>query len=187
MNEMPGLHPALHRVLLQHVVDREVLAGVPEELEQVEPAQPVGVVEQPCRMAPREVEELLQLAPDGRCVRVYLLRRQHRPLIALAARVADHSGAAPDQRHRRPSGPLQPGEAHHRHQVPDVQRVRRRVEPDVRRDRAGRETFGQAREWHRAGSRGCRRRVRMLVMAGKLSPAASGGARRNADANRQVG
>ena len=32
----PGFHARFHRVLLQHVVDCEVLAGIPEKLKQRE-------------------------------------------------------------------------------------------------------------------------------------------------------
>jgi len=45
-----ALQPRLDRVLSRHVVDGEVLADVAQELDQVELAQPVGVVEQQRRV-----------------------------------------------------------------------------------------------------------------------------------------
>ena len=66
--------------------------------------------------------------------------------LALAARIADESGAAADERDRRVAEALQPRQAHDRQQRPDVQARRGRIEADVGGDRLGREhlveTFG---------------------------------------------
>ena len=40
--------------------------------------------------------------------------------------------------------PLQPGHAHHRHQIAHVERVRRRIEADVGGDRALAQALGEA-------------------------------------------
>ena len=61
-----------------------------------------------------------------------LLERQQRTLLRLAARIADHAGAAADERDRRVTEPLQPRETHHRQQRSDVQARRGRIEADVR-------------------------------------------------------
>ena len=63
-----------------------------------------------------------------------LLARQQRALLRLAARIADHAGAAADDRDRRVAEALQPRQRHHRQQDADVQARRRRIEADVRGD-----------------------------------------------------
>ena len=65
-------------------------------------------------------------------------------LLRLAARIADHAGAAADDRDRRVAEPLQPRERHHRQQRADVQARRRRIEADVGGDALVRERVGQA-------------------------------------------
>ena len=60
----PALQADLDRVLGEHVRDREVLAGVAQELDQRELAEPVEVVDQDRAGPRREVEEALELAPD---------------------------------------------------------------------------------------------------------------------------
>jgi hypothetical protein len=73
------------------------------------------------------------------------IQPQHWTLVGLAARVADHPGPAADQRDRRMTRPLQPGQPHHRDQAPDVEGVRRRVEADVGRERRAAQPVGETR------------------------------------------
>ncbi len=48
-----GVHAALHRVLLQHVVDREMLAHVAHEVDRAQTREPLRVVDEPSRVACR--------------------------------------------------------------------------------------------------------------------------------------
>ena len=59
----PGLHPAPHRLLLQHVAEGEVLAGVAQEIDQAEVPEPVGVVAQPGGVGALEGEKPRELPP----------------------------------------------------------------------------------------------------------------------------
>ena len=102
-----------------------------------------------------EVEEPRELSADAGDVRVDLLGRQQHPLLRLAARIADHPGAAADDRNRPVSESLQARERHHRQQAADVQTRRGRIEPDIRRHLLGREHPGQpfGRVEHQAAPR----------------------------------
>ncbi len=92
-------------------------------------------------------------SPDAGDVRLDLLGRQQQALLRLAARIADHAGAAADDRDRRVAEALQPRQPHHREQRADVQARRRRIEADVGGDAFGRE---QRRAALRSRRRPCR-------------------------------
>ena len=139
-----GLHPALDRVLLEHVADREMLAGVAQKVHQADAPQPVGVVPHSRRVGPLEGEEPGELLTDALCVAIDLLEVHHRALGPLAARVADHAGAATHQRDRDMAVPLQPGQPHHRDHVADVERVGGGIEARVGDDGAGAEPLVEA-------------------------------------------
>ena len=66
-----------------------------------------------------------------RDIGVDILDRQQRALLALAARIADHPGAAADEGDRRVAEALQPRQRHDRQQRADVQARRGRIEADV--------------------------------------------------------
>ena len=139
-----ALEPAVDRLLLQHVIHGEVLAGVAQEPEQIKRREPVGVVDDTRGIVGAiEIEEPLELTPDADDVGLDLLDGEQRPLLRLAARVSDHAGAAADDRDRGVTEPLQAGEAHHGEQRSGVQTVGRGIESDVRRDRAGVERVAQ--------------------------------------------
>ncbi len=127
-----------HRVPGHHGVDREVLADVAQEADEVELAQPFEVVDQQgaaisagAARPGAEVEEALELAAQTGEVGRDLLASQHRPFGIPARGVADQAGAAAHQGDRAVAGALQTGESQHRQQAPDVQAGGRRVEPDV--------------------------------------------------------
>ena len=90
-----------------------------------------------------EIEESLELRADAGDVRLDLLGDEQHALLRLAARIADHAGAAADQRDRRMAGALQARQRHHRQQRPDVQARGGRIEADVGRDALAREQLGQ--------------------------------------------
>jgi hypothetical protein len=130
-----GIHPRAHRILLQHVVHGEMLPDVAQEVHQMERVQPRSIVAHACRARSVEVQEPLELAANAVGVRRHLLCREQLAFGRLAARVADHSGAATDEGDRPMTEPLQVHEHHDRHETADVQTAPRRVEADVRRDR----------------------------------------------------
>jgi hypothetical protein len=69
---------------------------------------------------------------------------QQVPLLRFPARVADHAGAAADDRNRRMPEPLQSCQPHQWQEMPDVQAGRGRIETGVRRHRAGGQQIRQA-------------------------------------------
>ncbi len=91
-----------------------------------------------------EVEETLELRAHAGDVERDLFGGEQIALLRLAARIADHAGAAADDGDGRVAEPLQAREPHHGEQVAHVQARRRRVEPDVRRDPFFRERFRHA-------------------------------------------
>jgi len=111
-------------VLCQHVIDREVLANIPHELDHIQPGQPVGVVHYPRRVALAvKVEEMCQLLFDGVGVGVDGFQRQEGAFAFLAGGVANHGGAAACQGDGMVSKTLQPGKRNQWHNVPHVQAV----------------------------------------------------------------
>ena len=68
------LEAPVHRLLLQHVVHGEMLPGVPQEPEQAERGEPVGIVDDARGIAGAiEVEEALELTADAGDVLLDLL------------------------------------------------------------------------------------------------------------------
>ena len=129
---LAALQPGAHRLLPDHLVDREVLAHVAQEVGQRVGAEPAGVVEQQ-PMPIGEVDEPLELAPDGLAVGLEPLRVRECPLVLLAARVADQARSPAHQGDRTVPGLL---DAPHRAQLEEaahVEAVGGRVEARVER------------------------------------------------------
>ena len=102
--------------------------------------QPVGVVHDAGGIPGAiEVEESCELLTDPVEVRLDLLGRQQDPLLRFPARIANHPGAAADNRDRRMAETLEPGKRHHLKQRPDMEARGRRIEADVR----GHPLFGE--------------------------------------------
>lgn len=80
------------------------------------------------------LEDALHDPPDPRDVPRDLLLGEHRPLRALAARVADEARRAAEQRDGVVAASLEPGEDDDAEEVPDVNRIGRRVEADIHRE-----------------------------------------------------
>ena len=96
-----GVEARLHRLLLQHQIDGEVLADVPQESDERLLLQPVGIVEhEGPRLFRVEIEEPAHLIALVLQVVADLLLGEEGALILLAARVADHPGAAAHQHDR---------------------------------------------------------------------------------------
>ncbi len=140
------IHPGRDGVLGEHVRDREVLADVPQPVDELDLLQPVEVVDHHRARRPREIQEALQLAADGLRVCRQRLAVQEVPLGGGPRRVADHPRPAADQRDRPPAVALKLEQPEDRHEVADVERRSGRVEAVVAGDRPpGREAGRQAR------------------------------------------
>ena len=130
-----ALQALLDGVLRHHIIDGDVLADIPDEIDKGIILHPVVIVDE-LGLVGRvgvEVQELAQLGLDpGHIVRERLLV-QKVPLLAFHRRVADHARSAAHQRDRRMAAALEMLEYHHTDKMPDMQAVRRRVNPDVRR------------------------------------------------------
>jgi hypothetical protein len=122
---------------LHHLVDREVLADVAQEVDQAELPQPVEVVDDPHGRAFAGLEESRQLRRELPRVRAHLLGVEQLPLAGLAGRIADHPGGAPHQRDDLVAVTAQVRHRHERHQRPRVQAGGRGVEPGVDDGRRG--------------------------------------------------
>ena len=126
----------LHRVALDHLVDREVLADVAQELEQLHAAQPVEVVDDPDRR-PLVVGE--EAPRPARCSRRVLSRSSSSSSSFRSLLLPDGSPiipvAPPTSGMHLVAVPPQVRHHHQRHQVAGVQAGRRRVEARVDRDR----------------------------------------------------
>jgi hypothetical protein len=128
-----------HRVSLDHRVDREVLPDVAQHVDEAEPVEPRGVVDDPraVRALRIEIDQLLHdlaltgdIGPD----RFFI---EERALDVLARRIADLARAAAHQDDRLVSGVLPVLEQHHRDDVADREAVLRGIEAAIR-DATGR-------------------------------------------------
>ena len=122
---------AFHRILGQHVVDRDVLAHVANELEEAHFFEPIVVVHDAGSVRTAKVQELFELVPLARKV---VLQRVHIEQLALGRlerRIAHHAGSAPNQRIGLVARPLKMHEHHDLHQVAYPKRVGRGVKSNV--------------------------------------------------------
>src|SRR6185503_3481565 len=103
-----ALDARLHRLLLQHDVDAEMLADVTQEIHEALLRQPLGVVQHDgARLGRVEVEQAGHLVALALQVLADLLLREQRPLAALSARIADQAGAAAHQHDGLVAGQLE--------------------------------------------------------------------------------
>ncbi|RPK41748.1 hypothetical protein EES40_20220 [Streptomyces sp. ADI93-02] len=136
------LQPAGHRVLGEHLVDPEVLADVPEELDRGQARGPVQVVHHGRGVRALEGEEGLDLPAQPLDPRGDGLRVVQRALRG-GPRVTDLTGRPADQGKRLQPRHLEPAHGEHLHQMADVQARRGRVEAAIEGDRAVRESLAQ--------------------------------------------
>ena len=89
-----ALEAGLHRFLLEHQVDGEVLADVPQKVDQGQRREPLGVVEhERTAGAGADLEKARHLIAHAAQVLAQLLPREQRPLAALAGGITDEAGA----------------------------------------------------------------------------------------------
>ena len=124
------LHALLEALGTEHIINREARADVADKLDVVEVHQPVGVIYH-LRLALTEFDEALHLLLEAVAVVLDGLDSHHRAHIGTAGRVADHSGAAADQRDRLVACHLHALHQAERHKVANMQAVRGRIEADV--------------------------------------------------------
>ena len=127
--------PLLHALFVafrgQHPVDAEAGTHLAQQLDVVQVHQPVGVVEHH-RFAFTEFDEAFHLALEALGVVVNVLFCQHLAHIGAAGWVADHGGAAADQRDRTVARLLQALHQGQRHKVAGGQAICCTVEADVK-------------------------------------------------------
>ena len=131
-----AVEPLLHRLEAEHPIDREVPAVLAQERDVVKGVEPVRIVDHQGGV-PLEVEEALEDAPDAGDVGGYVFVGEQLPALVLAGRVADLGGAASHEDDGTMTGALHVPEQHDRDEASDMQRIGRRVEPDVARNPAG--------------------------------------------------
>ena len=126
------LHALLVALGAEHIVDREARAHIAEQFNVIELQQPVGVVDKLC-LALAKVDEFAHLLLEAFDVMLNGFGRHHLPEIGSAGRIADHRGAAADKGNRLVARHLKTLHQAERHEVSHVERIRRRVKPDVER------------------------------------------------------
>ena len=136
-----------HRLLGDHLIHRDVLADVAEEVQQWNARRPGRIVDQRGRIGTAfEVEQPLQLRLDAGEVALECLAVEQVAFLGPPSRIADHTCRATGKRKGTVSSELEATQAELSHQMADVKRVGGWVEPDIHPDRSGRETVGQHRE-----------------------------------------
>ena len=125
----------LDRVFGHHVVDRNAFADVANKFQEREILHPVVVVDQfgRIRSVGLEVDQVTELPSDPLLVATQGLLVEQVALKRLARRVADHAGSPAHQENGLMPAPLEVFKDHNADKVPDMQRVRRRVDSDVSR------------------------------------------------------
>ena len=124
------LHSLLVALGTKHVVDGELSADFTEQFDVIELQEPVRVVDHD-RFAFAELDESLHLSLEAVTVVLDGLRRHHGTHVGTTGGVADIAGAATDQNDRLVARHLQSLHEAERHEVADMEGVRRRVEADV--------------------------------------------------------
>ncbi|MEZ5248514.1 MAG: hypothetical protein R2713_04610 [Ilumatobacteraceae bacterium] len=144
---MFALQPRLDGVLGHHLVDREVLPHVTQELEDRDRHRPVGVVDQRGLVRPGlEVEQLAELGLDALDVVAKGVHVEQVALLAASSRVAHHARGATGEWERPVTCELEATHEQLTDQVADVERVGRGIEADVEPDRSLGEPGAQGAE-----------------------------------------
>ena len=131
----------LHRFLFDHGIHREVLADVAQEFQRAHAGEPVVVVGHDGRVGAFEIEEGRDLAANLVDPAGDDFGRVELALGSLETGVANHAGGTAHQRDRLVASLLEAFQDQHRHQMAQMQRIRRGVEAAIQRDRSLREHF----------------------------------------------
>ncbi len=137
-------HPRADGILCDHGVDGDVLAGVAEELEKGDRADPVVIIDHAGRiLRPGKIEETGELRPDAGEVVFELLGRKEVALVGLPGGIAHHAGGPTGEGDRIVAVKLETPQREKGHQIADVQAVGRGVEAAIKSERTVGEAFGQ--------------------------------------------
>ena len=134
----PRAHPRLDGLTGEHGADREVLADVAQEADDVELRQPRVVVGEDGGVRPAvEIEEGTHLPLEPLRPLGDLLFRVQRALAGLAARITDEAGAAAHEDDGPVAGQLHAAQGQQRQETADVQAVGGGIEAHVGRTAPG--------------------------------------------------
>ena len=132
-----SFQPYSVRLHTDHLVHFEVLPDVPKEVDVVEVAAPVGIVDVHAGF-PVEIQESLHLAKHSSAVRVDILDRQHLAHLGLPAWVADKRRGSANEADSLMPVALEVRHSHDRNEAADVQAVSRGIEARIECDPFGR-------------------------------------------------
>ena len=131
------LQPQPHAVKRQHPVDREMPAIIAQERHQLQPRQPIIIVDHHRIGRPiAKAQEPLENPLDAGQIGIDLLIPQQLPRLILARRITNLGRPAAHQHDRLVPRLLQMPQHHDRNQIADVQAERRAIKADIGRDRA---------------------------------------------------
>ena len=118
-----------------------MLAYVADKVEEGPVLHPVVVVDKlgPVGSIAVEIKEMTELLPDAGHIVAQGFEREEIPLLRFARRVSDHSGRAAHKCDRFVPAFLEMLQYHYTDKMPDVKRVRSRVDSDI----CGRRAFHQ--------------------------------------------
>src|SRR5262249_1543231 len=124
-------HARAHRLSPDHRSQREVLADVAQERNDLEPGQPFVIVDDDGRPEAVEAEERADLALQALGPGGDLIHRMQSPFPPPAARIADQTGTAADEHDRTMTGDLRAAQVQKGQQAPDVQAVGGGIESHI--------------------------------------------------------
>lgn len=143
---LPIFHPGPYGVLLDHLIDREMLAHLAQEREDIHVLIEISVIDDQGRVGPRsKVEELFGNLPDAFQVVVNLLFSLKASFLRLEARIPNQAGRAAQNYDRSMPGLLEAPKGDQREQASHVKGVARRIKSAIERNWARIELLMQGR------------------------------------------
>ena len=125
-------HALLVALGAEHVVDREACAHVAQKLYIIELEQPVLVVDEH-GLALAEVDEAAHLLFEAFHIVIYSFGGHHLSEVGSSGRVAYHCGSSAHKGYRLVACHLESLHQAKSHEVSHMERIRRRVESDIKR------------------------------------------------------
>ena len=125
------LQSVAHRVLLDHLIDAEVLADIPEHVEVRHRFQPVQIVDQGGGIGSVKIQQTLKdLSLRGHVLR-HVITGAELTLGIFPRGISDQTSAPTKKNHRPVTRFLKMAEQHDRDEVPNGQRVAGGIKPAV--------------------------------------------------------
>ena len=128
----PPFVARLEALRRKHLIDGEMHADLAQKVDVVEVQKPIGVVDHDRAVFAFEVDELRHLFAETLAVIVHRFARHHKAHVRPSGRIADHARAAADQHDGLMPRVLHVLHCDQLHEMPDVQAVRRGIEPDIK-------------------------------------------------------